>query len=150
MKNLENRAVKDSKTLVQFGKAQAILGDTVKAEKYIDNALRISPDLTEAKTLQAQYNTPQVQIEKIITEVEKNPANPAIKKELENRVTNFVLPPGSNASVRTTAAKAHALLGDTSRALSLADSALHKDVKNTEAVDLKNGYSKKRIPNRRY
>jgi len=148
MRKMEKRAGKDPETLVEFGKAQAILGDTVNADRYVGKALRISPDFSDAKELQTRFNTPQVQIQKIMTEFEKNPENTEVKTELENKVSNFAVAPGSNASVMITASKAHALLGDTIKALLLADSALQKDNKNVEAAALKKRFSTNRILNR--
>jgi hypothetical protein len=142
---MEPRSGKDPETLVELGKAQAALGDTVKAEKYVGKALNISPELSEAKKLQIQFNTPQVQLEKIITQVEENPSNTAAKIELENKVTEMAVNPGSNSAVMTSAAKAHILLGDTVKAMSLTESALHKDIRNEEAVALKRKFSSKYI-----
>lgn len=146
IRKMESRSVKDPETLVELGKAQAALGDTVKAERYIGKALLISPELSEAKILRTQFNTPQVQLEKIITEVEENPLDSAVKIKLENKVTDMPVTPGSNAAVMTTAAKAHVLLGDTAKAISYTESALRKDNKNEEAVALKRKISSKYIP----
>lgn len=137
LKNIENRPNSNPESLLKFGRAQAILGDTVRAEKLVDRALNISPGLSEAKKLQSQFNTPQVQIEKIISEIKENPGNISKKTELKDKLTKFIIAPDANASVLMTAAKTHAALGDTSKAVSFANAALKKDVSNKDAVELK-------------
>lgn len=145
LKKIERRQTMNYKTLIEFGKAQAILGDTVRAEKLVDRALRISPDFSEARMLQTKFNTPQVQIEKLIAEIKENPGNTSLKTELETKISSFAMAPDSNASVLTTAATAHASLGDTAKVLLFANSALNKDINNTEAAALKKRFSKETV-----
>lgn len=145
LKIIERRPTMNYNTLMEFGKAQAILGDTVKAEKFIDKALLISPGFSEARMLQERFNTPQVQIEKLITKIEENPGNTSLKTELENKMSDFTTTPNSTASILTTAASAHASLGDTAKVLIFANSALNKNINNTEATTLKKRFSKESV-----
>ena len=145
LEEIENRPSSNSKSLVTFGKAQAVLGDTVKAEKFVDRALRISPNLSEAKKLQSQFNTNQVQIERIISDIKENPGDLAKKTELKNKISNFAVTPNPSVSVLTTAAKAHASLGDTAKTLKFVNATLNKDMNNTEAKKLRDRFSKKSV-----
>jgi len=142
MGKIEGRPTSNSKTILDLGKVHAILGDTVKAEKLVDRALLISPDFSEARKLQAEFNTPQVQIEKMITEIEKNPGNITTRNELEKKISSLQITSNSGSSVMTTAAKAQILLGDTSKAIALTNRALQKDSENIEATALRKRITK--------
>lgn len=137
LRKIERRPTSNSGALLDFGKVQAMLGDTVKAEKLVNRALLISPDFSEAQRLKSEFNTPQVQVEKMITEIENNPGNTSTINELEKKISSLQINANSGSSVMTTAAKAQILLGDTSKAISLTNRALQKNSENTEAAALK-------------
>lgn len=140
---IENRPTHNSQRLLDYAKAQAILGDTVKAISFVDKALALSPGNKNAEILQNRFNTRQVQIEKIIKDYEANRVDNNIRARLQTKVAGFAESPSANTSELLTAAKANALLGDTSKVISFTDAVLKKDSKNTSATDLRKKFSMK-------
>jgi len=137
LSSISKRPNSNPELLLSFGKAQAVLGDTVQAKELVDRALNISPELSEARNLQKKFDTPQVRIENMISEIEARPDDNAKKAELKEMITNYNITSSANSSALMTAAKSHAILADTAKARTFVNEALKKDANNAEALKLK-------------
>jgi tetratricopeptide (TPR) repeat protein len=132
----EKRPNSDPAIFLKFSKAQAVLGDTIKAITSAEQALRIAPHLLDAENLIHRYSTPRVRIERMAGELEKNPNDHVLRTQLAGELSHYSVSDTNNALSLTTAAQAHAVLKDTAKALELANSVLRRDHKNQLAVEI--------------
>ncbi|MEO8399370.1 MAG: hypothetical protein ABI550_06075, partial [Ignavibacteriaceae bacterium] len=122
--DIENRPTSNTETLINVGKGSAAVGDTVKALSFINDAIKLEPNLSEAKRLKKLYSTPPVNIEKLSSDLQNNPNNITLRRDLQKEVNNYKDSSHLSAASYENISTAHLVLGDTTKALKYADSAL--------------------------
>ena len=118
---IEDRPISNPSMLLDFADASAAVGDTTKAFDYVNKVLEQDPNSQKAVDLRAR-----VRVEIGLRKLEQNPADTTARNEVVKNLPLIEKSRGSNAFNLLTAAKAHAVMGDTAKAFILADSAVHK------------------------
>lgn len=139
--DVEQWPIRTSSTLVTLAKAHEVLGDSVKALAFADSALQLKPNFQEAALLKERINTPRVregvEVYKGVLKLSKNPNDTITRKELARKLPIVEKSLAKNPVNYFTLAKARAAIGDTTKALQLADSAQKYMVSNKQALQLK-------------
>ncbi|MDH3252649.1 MAG: hypothetical protein OEM41_07640 [Ignavibacteria bacterium] len=124
-------------TLLKISKAQAAIGDTVKALRTVEAVMDNEPASSEGKRLERLFGTPRVKIEKSALDVADNPRDSSKRIVLRRELSELLRTPEVSAGTLVAVAKAHAVLGDTAKALMLVDSAMKKDTQLRGAAELR-------------
>jgi hypothetical protein len=124
-------------TVATVANANALLGDSVKAATWADKGLLFNPGNKTLTDLRNNVLTPRVRVEYQVNKLQHNPDDSAAKQQLKQDVIQLEKAATRNTNLFTTLSKAKLLLGDTTSAVKLVDSALQHNPQNKEAIDLK-------------
>jgi hypothetical protein len=134
---IDDKTVSTPSTLLKISKAQAAIGDTVKALRTIENAMMEQPSSVEGKRLERLFGSPRVRIEKSAVDVSDSPRDSSKRTELRKELSELQRTSDLSAGTLVAVAKAHAVLGDTAKALMFADSAMKKDTRLPGAAEFR-------------
>lgn len=135
--DIDRQTISTPSTLLKISKAQAAIGDTVSALRTVESAMHSAVASPEGKRLERLYGSPRVRIEKTAVDVAESPRDSSKRVELKNQLAEIQRIPDLSAGTLVAVAKAHAVLGDTAKALMLADSAMKKDTRVAGAAELR-------------
>lgn len=134
---IDDQTISTPATLLKISKAQAAIGDSVKALRTVETAMHEDPASPEGKRLARLFGTPRVRIEKVSVDLADNPRDSSKRTDLRRELSELQRMPDLSAGTLVAVAKAHAVLGDTAKALMFADSAMKKDTRLPGAVELR-------------
>lgn len=133
---LDERPISNPATLVTIAETQAVVGDTAKALETVQNALEANPDYKPAVNLNKEIRT-QIQIDKNMTRLHQNPGDAAARRELSQQIKTMETVGNLSSTQLLKVARASATLGDTTKAVIYADSALKRTTVFPKAAEFK-------------
>lgn len=145
LSNVEERPVTNSEINLEIAKAQAGIGDTLKALVSVDKAIKNNSGSAEATDLKEQLNTPGVRFEKLTEEVEKKPDDPQLRLNLIEAASNLEKNSNTDPTTVKRLTKSYIALGDTTKVLNYADTLSKIDPKTQKFVgDVRKRFDKRR------
>ena len=126
--------------LVTVARAQSALGNEAQALTTVTKALEIAPQLPEAAQLKTdiveQQNLKQdaTELEKKAEQLEKNPNDPNLKREVSDKISKVAGRPTRNADVLVRLARAQKAVGQEEQAISTAKQAVKIDPNSATRV----------------
>jgi hypothetical protein len=133
-------------TVIAIAQTNALLKDSVKALEWVEKGLRLNADNPRLMVLEKKLNTPRVQVESALKKISDSAANKAsILRSLKEKTAALEKTANREADVLTTLTKANIVLGDTVKALKLADSTIRLYPQSKEAIRLKRSVSIKPV-----
>jgi len=119
--------------LVTVARAQNALGNDAQALTTVTKALEVTPQLAEAAQLKTaiveQQNLKQdaTELEKKTEQLEKNPNDPNLKREVTDKISKVAARPTRNPEVLVRLARAQKAVGQEEQAISTAKKAVNID-----------------------
>jgi tetratricopeptide (TPR) repeat protein len=136
VQRLSVRPLSNPKTLTAMAHAQLLLGDDTSARTTLDKALKADPNSAEARQLKKRIDLVR-DLDRLIPQVEKNPADAAAKAELLKKVGEVTESSITSPETLVRVARAQAALGQKAQALSTIDKALIINPNSAEAIRLR-------------
>ena len=145
--SLNKITITDLDSLKLLAQANAVLGDTVKAARNVEDALEKNPSDHETRHLKEIYFTPNVVIQKGIEDLKADPGNEQAKTELKTLLTKEEEKTDGQKTDPIKMAAAHLVLQDTARTAAYLEKAVREkpalqNVKNAKEV-MMNRYIKR-------
>jgi tetratricopeptide (TPR) repeat protein len=139
---IEKRPILNPATFIKLADAYAVIGDTIKALKYVDKALNKNPDSKVAIEKKLIFDTPRIRAESEIVKLKQNPSDSVSRRELVRNLDEIEKLPSKNQNAWMTIAKGKVAIGDTMEAKRYLDSALIYLPQSEEVIKLKEDLSK--------
>jgi hypothetical protein len=120
--NVENRPVHSTQKLLALARAREVIGDLNGAEMYTETVLSTEPASDEAIEIKKR-----IDLNRRITEYERNPADAEVRRRLTEETRSLEASGATESATLITLVEARYVLGDTVAARSHADTLVHRD-----------------------
>jgi hypothetical protein len=106
---IQARPAADASTATAIARGMFTLGDSAGAAKRLEAVLEKAPDATDARDLKKQIEAAQ-SLDTLVSEVQRNPGDPAAKSKLESTVALVTSQPVANPDALAAVARARAAI----------------------------------------